>query len=525
MAKRISAARLTDALRSGGEIAVLDAREQGVFSAEHLFWGSCLPLSTLELGLARLVPRRDTSVVWVDADGATGGLADLAAQRSAEFGWTDVAVLEGGMRGWPGERYSGVNVPSKAFGEWVEKQEHTPHLSATELARRQSEGENLVVLDSRPMREYRRMSIPQGIDCPGAELVYRVHEIAPDPDTVVVVNCAGRTRSIIGAQSLRNAGIPNPVYALEHGTMGWELAGLTLAHGETTHAPKPSEAALQRARTAADRVAARFRIEMVSQADVEGWLNEDTRNTFVFDVRSPEEYEAGHLAVARHAPGGQLVQATDEYVGVLGARIVLIDDGSLIRATMTASWLVQLGRYEVAVARMSGEMVPGAEPDLTLAQPDQWVEAADIDAVELAETINAVTIIDLADSLRYRRAHIPGAWWAVRSRLDEVAVDPDRPVVLTSPDGRTARLAWAAANQRWPGTRVLLGGTAAWTAANGPVQSGLTQPTTETNDVWYKPYDSENLAVVRQHMQDYLTWEVALLDQIAGDELVSFRTF
>ena len=151
-----------------------------------------------------------------------------------------MSVLDGGVAGWPGERYSGVNVPSKTFGEWVERHDHTPHISAAELAGRQAGGEALVVLDSRPMREFQRMSIPGGIDCPGAELVYRVHDLAPDPATTVVVNCAGRTRSIIGAQSLRNAGIANPVVALEHGTMGWELAGFTLAHGESAHAPAPS---------------------------------------------------------------------------------------------------------------------------------------------------------------------------------------------------------------------------------------------------------------------------------------------
>ena len=136
------------------------------------------------------------------------------------LGWTDVAVLDGGVSGWPGERYSGVNVASKAFGEWIEHSEHTPHLTAPDLARRQAAGERQVILDARPMREFRRMSIPGGVACPGAELVYRIHDVAPDSGTTVVVNCAGPTRSIIGAQSLRNAGIPNPVFALEHGTMG-----------------------------------------------------------------------------------------------------------------------------------------------------------------------------------------------------------------------------------------------------------------------------------------------------------------
>ena len=354
----ISADALCDRLLSGGELAVLDAREEGRFAVEHLFWSSCVPLSRLELLVAGLVPRRDCLVVWVDADGASGGVAARAARRMVALGWTNVAVLAGGVSGWPGERYSGVNVASKAFGEWIERAECTPHLPAVELARRQGAGERLVVLDARPMREFRRMSIPGGVDCPGAELVYRVHDIASDPNTTVVVNCAGRTRSIIGAQSLRNAGLPNPVFALEHGTMGWELAGLNLAHGATVHAPDPSAEGLAKAKEAAARVAQRFGIRCVTASTVRDWLADGSRTTFVFDVRTPEEYETGHAAVARHAAGGQLVQATDEYIGVLGSRVVLVDDKSLVRATMTASWLAQLGSLR-GRRRPAGRPRPG----------------------------------------------------------------------------------------------------------------------------------------------------------------------
>src|SRR5207244_11366989 len=129
-------------------------------------------------------------------------------------------------------------------------------------------------------------------------------------DSLGVVNCAGRTRSIIGAQSLRNAGLPNPVMALENGTMGWELAGLDLARGREEALPPPSPDGLARALALADAVADRFgivRIDDAALARFEG--DAATRTLYLFDVRSPEEYAAGHLAGARSAPGGQLVQA------------------------------------------------------------------------------------------------------------------------------------------------------------------------------------------------------------------------
>jgi rhodanese-related sulfurtransferase len=224
--KRISAKDVTRLLQGEGELALLDVREQGVHYRGHPFFACSAPLSRLELMAHDLVPRRAAPVVVLDGGGE--GLAQKAGERLAAMGYTDVALLEGGCAGWRaagGELFSGVNVPSKAFGEFVEHLYDTPRIAPEELKRWLEEGRNVVVLDSRPYEEYHRMNIPGGIDTPGAELAWRVHDLAPDPDTVVVVNCAGRTRSIIGCQSLRNAGIPNRVVALKDGTMGWDLAG------------------------------------------------------------------------------------------------------------------------------------------------------------------------------------------------------------------------------------------------------------------------------------------------------------
>src|SRR5205814_8845516 len=137
----------------------------------------------------------------------------------------------------------------------------TPRIDAKELRALQTAGAKMVVLDSRPYEEYQRMCIPGGIDTPGAELAYRVHDLASEPDTLVVVNCAGRTRSIIGCQSLRNAGIPNRVVALKDGTMGWELAGYECERGSSRTPADPSSQAKTKARERAAQVARRFQVK------------------------------------------------------------------------------------------------------------------------------------------------------------------------------------------------------------------------------------------------------------------------
>ena len=250
-------------LTDGNELAIIDVREELIFSQGHLLFARSVPLSRLELDFARLVPRRSTRIVLCDE---CNGLAERACDVLAGAGYRNVFVLDGGVAAWAAaglELFSGVNVPSKAFGELVEHASATPSISAGELDRLIRDGADLVVLDSRPFDEYRRVSIPTAINVPGAELVLRIRDLAPSADTSVVVNCAGRTRSIIGAQSLINAGVPNKVVALRNGTMGWSLAGKSCERGKERRAPEPSPAARAWAKAAAEAVARRFGIERI----------------------------------------------------------------------------------------------------------------------------------------------------------------------------------------------------------------------------------------------------------------------
>ncbi len=539
MAPTITAAELAEWLVDGDELAVLDAREQGVYTTSHLFHAACVPLSQLELLLPRLVPRTDTRAVWCDggddpADGS--GLAARAAARAAELGWTDQVVLEGGTRAWAAsgrELYSGVNVPSKAFGEHVERTCGTPRMPAAEVKALIDAGHDMVILDSRPIEEFRNMSIPTGTDCPGAELVHRVKELAPDPDTLVVVNCAGRTRSIIGSQSLINAGLENRVVALENGTMGWELAGLEVDRGRDAHAPEPGAAARAWAERAADAVGRRFGVRTIDRAELARWRADPARTTYLLDVRSPGEYEAGHLPGSASAPGGQLVQATDEYVATRNARLVLVDDNQ-VRATMTASWLRQLGWADAVVlaggvpaAAAAGEQLHTGPQRRISVGPAPTIKVTAL-AERLAEEPDAVCVLDIGSSIKYRKkGHIPGAWWGVRSRLDQAraAIGEVPTLVLTSTDGQLAKLAVADARRLWPEAEVvaLAGGNKGWRHAGHDMEPGFDRATTEADDVWYKPYDHDDgPAVARRHMEDYLTWEIALVDQIERDPTVSF---
>jgi rhodanese-related sulfurtransferase len=513
----ISAAAIKDMLGDGGELALIDVREELIFSRNHLLWTRNVPLSRLELRFARLVPRKATRIVLVDDD---DGLAGRAAAVLADAGYSDLSCLDGGVAAWEKAgfvMFSGMHVPSKAFGEFVEHDSGTPNVSAEELDALMRDGTKLVVLDSRPFDEFSRISIPTGINVPGAELVLRAREIAPTSDTTIVVNCAGRTRSIIGAQSLINAGVPNKVVALRNGTMGWHLAGLACASGKSERAPDVSGKTLAWAETAAEGVARKFGVTRIDRAQLAHWREDRGRTTYVFDVRDPPEYKAGHLPGAISAPGGQLVQATDTYAGTLGARIVVCDDKA-VRALMTASWLKQMGWQDVFVLPEGGSET-GDPPAPPLGTPSE----AAVDASKILE-IDDVTVIDLSTSVHYRRGHIPGAWFAIRGRLDRALPKiPLRPmVVLTSEDGVLASLAVKEARiLTKSAVHWLEGGNAAWRATGAPL-STAGKMADEPLDVWLKPYEQPNDNEAA--MNAYLSWEVDLLDRIKRDGTTHFRS-
>jgi rhodanese-related sulfurtransferase len=525
--KRIDARALKAALHDGLEIALLDAREELTFGERHILMAACMPLGRIEVLADDMVPRRQTRVVWCD-DG--GGLCERAAQRMADLRYSDVSVLDGGIAAWEiaGFRiYSGVHVPSKAFAEVVEHNLGTPWITATELKALIDAGRDIAVFDSRSFAEYHSNSIPTAVSVPGAELVYRFKDLVPSPSTMVIVNCGGRTRSIIGAQSLINTGVPNKVVSLKDGTMAWHLAGFQVAQGAARRPPEVSPASAEAARRSVERIASGLRIPRIDPATLAAWRAEsDRRSLYVLDVRAPEEYEAGHVAGIRSAPGGQLVQETDNYLATWGARVVLADtDG--VRAVMTASWLKQMGWGDVAVIRL--EDVPGSRvtgPHRPLALGLERARVAAISPAELKRLLEAgtVTLIDLEYSKLYRNGHIPGAWFATRTRLG-VALEklpPAESVVLTSPDGDLACVAAAelARTAALP-VHALEGGTRAWTAAGYPLAKEADRMAHAPDDVWLPA--RERGGNRESAMRAYLAWEIDLVNQMATDNDQRFK--
>ncbi len=499
--RRLSAADLRTWIEDGAELALLDAREEGEFGRSHLFWAVPCPLSRREDRAAALLKRLTTRVVCVD-DGS--GLAERLATYLAGIGCTDVSVLEGGTQAWEAAGFvlfSGMNVPSKAFGEWVEHHYATESVDAAELKSWIDSGRDMVVLDSRTFAEFNRMSIPTGVSVPGGELVYRVGDLAPSPDTLVVVNCAGRTRSIMGAESLRQAGVPNKVVALRNGTMGWELAGFACETGRTERLSRAIPATASTARDRAAGFAKRTGVQPIGPSGLAALAADISRNLYVLDVRDPLEFKDWHRPGSVNAPGGQLVQATDQWIGVRHARVALIDDDG-VRARMAGGWLRQMGFADVYA-------VDGALPTR-------------ITEAELAQA--DALVIDLDRSVAFREGHIPSAAWGVRTRLSllKARMDQASLVVLTSPDGaQAARAVDEVRGLTQTPVAVLVGGTAAWREAGLALENDRRNPQDDACiDFYLRPYDRND--GIQAAMEAYLSWETDLVGEINRDGTVSF---
>ncbi len=416
MSRLVTAQKTAAMLADGAEIAFIDVREIVPFGSGHALLAANVPLSGMELTIGDLVPRRDTRIVLMDGGESH---AKLAAARMEMLGYTDIAVMAGGAPAWEaaGEAlFPEIEVPAKGFGAFARITGKPNFISPPELDEALRSGEDWIVLDSRPNREYRWGNIPGSINAPGADLVRSFDDLVPDPNTKVVVNCMSGTRGILGGLSLAAAGVPNEIRVLFHGTRGWLLDGFELEKNSDRAAGTASDASRKAGAARAARIAENAGIQRIDPETLAHWRSEPDRTTYLFDVRTPPEFEAGHIPGSRCAPEGRLPMSPGHYFATLKARIVLIDDDT-VRATVTALWLMQMGSGDIAVLKKGLEetdLESGHEP----------VPIFDFDALSArlvgADDLDAsrdLRIIDVGTSDAHEAGHIQGAIWCSRVAL------------------------------------------------------------------------------------------------------------
>lgn len=526
MISAIGSRELRNQLDSDAQIGVIDVREPQDFVDGHIPESTPVPRRKLEFSLPKVVPNREAVVVLCDD---MGERAPLDAEWLSFLGYEDVRYLAGGMDAWVDEGLeiieaidtvpaTGSNVPSKDFGEKIQALEDIPQLTPEELDERlRTDGEDILVTDVRTPTEHSSATIPGSINVEGVDLARYIDILREDPDQPVVVHCAGRTRSIIGTATLRRLGFTN-VYELENGTMGWKLAGYELEEGAERHVTEmdKNDEYAEEIRDSAFDLLDEHDIPRLSHEEFRAVQTDKDETVYAIDVRTSDEYEAGHVPGTISIPGGQAIQTADEHIAVRNGTIVLISDQH-VRASIVAFWFAEMGFPNVTILDegVTGWMENGRE----LVEGPDRNEPVGMDAVRgIVEMIDPTTlstldatVIDIDYSENYSHQHVPGAKWVSRYDLERTIEGNrtfvDGPLVLTCQHGEYAMYAAAAIEHELDHDEVyaLDGGVEAWTNAGLSTESGTREMRFTPRDVVEAPYEQG-----RNAMRSYLEWEEEL---------------
>jgi rhodanese-related sulfurtransferase len=522
MLKKISPREAKEKIHSSAEYAMLDVREHGQYGEGHPFLSVHCPYSNFEKSVALLVPNIAAPVILMD-DG--DGVAEKAATLMNIMGYSVVYIMEGGATGWTNFKYTlfkGVNLPSKTLGEMIEHCEHPKVISPQTLHDWKSQSKRMHFFDCRPPNEYDKMTIPGALCVPNGELAHRLGAVVTDTETPIVVTCAGRTRSLIGAAGLERLGLPNPIYAVENGTQGWALAGYALSHKNgLPEMPALDHSALAKSRERADALIAQEKLQCITTEEFQALADDTSRTLYLVDVRSISEYRAGHLPGAVHSWSGQVSQASDLIVGVRRSRVVLSDDTGM-RAAIAAVWLRAI-QYEVYILRETNpsSLQPNWRQNSPHLPKTEALREVSVEEARQALENGQAQIIDLRNSQDFRKNHIKGAGWATRARVSRV--NKDLAAVLLADDALVG--AYTASDLCQAGVEVtglINGGIRAWEKAGLDCESNPNNPQdSECIDFLFFVHDRHdgNLESARR----YLEWETGLLAQLDQDEHASFR--
>ena len=502
------------------EVAFIDVREIGQHTNGHPFFSISIPYSLFEFNIKILVPNKQTRVILIDNN---NGISDLVYNIAHQMGYSNISIIEGGVEEWVSAGYKlfdGINVPSKSFGELIEKYFHTPSITAKELAQKQKNNENYIVIDGRPFLEYNKMSIPKSICCPNAELFYRVSSYIKDINTEIIINCAGRTRSIIGAQTLIDFGIKNKVKALENGTQGWFLSELSLEHNKNKYLEVlPNDLEIQQLQNKVLKLTNDLNIDLIDLKKAQELIIDKKKSTFIFDVTTSKTISITPGTIM-NVPGGQLIQATDKYIGVWKATVILVDDGDLIRAGTTSFWLKKMG-YEVYILK---EGLLKAQTLKFTKEIDH--KLIDLDFINLEDLvkIKKQILYDIRSSKDFCKMRIKNSIWLNRAHLYREKIKTDDPIIIITDNLEKASLIVKDLKQKDKGAIIKVYKWNQNEITSYPSVIDVTIETlSEQNNIDFNFHTHMRHDGNKEHAKQYLEWEINLVSKMDKQELSFFK--
>jgi rhodanese-related sulfurtransferase len=521
MEKTLSANKIKSWLSDNKEISFIDVREIGQHTEGHPFFSISVPYSIFEYRLLELLPNKNVRVVLFDNN---DGIANLAAKQAKLIGYKNIFILENGIDGWLNagfELFDGINVPSKSFGELVEHKYNTPSINSNELFNKQKQKKDLIILDGRPFQEYEKMSIPGSICCPNAEIPYKISSLVKNTKTEIIVNCAGRTRSIIGAQALINFGVENKVYALENGTQGWFLSDLKLDHGKKNYLDiQPNEEEIKKLNSKIKSLLIDNEIEIINLKKANDLISKKDRSTFIFDVTTKKSLK-DKVSFIKNVPGGQLVQATDNFVGVLNSQIILLDEGDLVRSGITALWLKKLN-FDCYVLDVKHEEIKNLNFKNNKEYESQTAQKLTLNELK---NMRSILIFDIRNSVDFCKSRLKQSTWLNRCNLKDYNNLIKKNVILVCDDLHKLSLIQKDLNIKFPDIDIKV---YYWDEIDKDkfseyFDTSEIQMNKNFIDFNFHTYLRHNGN--KEHATQYLKWETGLLNRMDKEETSFFKYF
>ena len=312
---------------------LIDCRERRDYVHGHWFGSNNIPLSILPIRLPFLCSDQDFPIYFLD----WGDAASVVALRLIEkLGYQNVTPQKTTQPTEPVVGYvQGEYVWSKAFGEIVAHQsdilEVTPQQYMTDYQHAQ-------LVDVRPAGEYNRFTLPSSVNLPNSLLLANMEQLGHNAD-MVLLHCAGRTRSIIGAHTIKAAGYRGDFGIFRGGTQAWEIDGFTREHGANRTIGENIESAESVA-----NFLKQWQIPstQIQPTEISAFI-ETKSDHLMFDV---SDDTANGVLVGENiikVSGTNLVQQTDRSIARYHLPILLIDNASGSRAAFAAYWLSRMG--------------------------------------------------------------------------------------------------------------------------------------------------------------------------------------
>lgn len=500
------------------ELALIDVRETAQHTAGHPLFSISIPFSEFEINVEKLVPNKKVRLVLFDNN---NGVSEIIYKQAKNLKFINIFILKDGVEGWIKSKFrlfDGINVPSKSFGELIVEKFNTPYITASQLSKKQKENKDIVILDGRPFDEYNKMSIPGSICCPNAEIPYRISELIKSSDTEIIINCAGRTRSIIGTQTLIDFGIKNKVYALENGTQGWFLNNFKLDHGKTKFFYKtPKSEKINELREKIVNLLEN-KVKIIDFNQAQNLINDKNITTYVFDVRTNSN-QKNKLSKLRNVPGGQLVQATDKYIGVLKSHVIIFDDGDLVRAGMTALWLKKMS-YHCYVVNESPKKIKNLNLKLEV---NFKTIPLNLINLENFKNLQDTHIFDIRNSIDYCKKRIKKSVWTNRFIIKKMP-HHIKSMILVTNDLPKASLIVSDLQEKDPGYMVQV-----YNWNDKDVEHCLdyidsTKVELDQTFIDFNFHTHLRHQGNKEHARNYLKWETDLIKKMDEEEMVFFRS-